>query len=418
MLIKGNFPVIVLLASLLGFTCQPGLRIFDGSAGQQDVSSNQYNIEWKIYHTGKDSSTCILKVPYIKPYFKGEESAGSANLMISFKVNSSEKESDLKKRDTLSLSAWFADNMEGVIYYWFNFSRPSKQASILDLNILGDSAVIIETLKIGINSFEQFTDQNFVIIPESNVPPVMDQYVTANTRIALIYNGEVRSFYIKVVLGGFEPVPPPHIFYDRDQYIWDHDTNFVSSIKDFIKIESDGFYQFRLDSNSTNSYYVVGLEEDYPRITQPRNRIRTLIYLMTTKEYGRVVNDQNHEERFNEFWFNIGGSQERAAVLSGHYLDRIENANRMYTTIMEGWKTDRGMIYIIFGNPDVIETPGQKLVWLYNNMEGNPVRFVFKKPKKPIHRSEYYLVRQETYREPWFEAVNNWRLGRVTNLNK
>jgi hypothetical protein len=53
------------------------------------------------------------------------------------------------------------------------------------------------------------------------------------------------------------------------------------------------------------------------------------------------------------------------------YYRRVAFANRSFTTFRDGWKTDRGMVYIILGPPDEIErrpfNRGNKpyVVWSY-----------------------------------------------------
>ena len=40
---------------------------------------------------------------------------------------------------------------------------------------------------------------------------------------------------------------------------------------------------------------------------------------------------------------------QKAKSLIAIYYNRIQNANLHFTTFKEGWKTDRGMIYVVFG---------------------------------------------------------------------
>ncbi|MFC2094114.1 GWxTD domain-containing protein [Bacteroidota bacterium] len=66
-----------------------------------------------------------------------------------------------------------------------------------------------------------------------------------------------------------------------------------------------------------------------------------------------------------------------------NYLRRIEESNNKYKTISkEGWKTDRGRAYLVYGQPsDIDRYPNQTdsrpyEIWYYNDIEGG-VEFIF-----------------------------------------
>jgi len=52
-----------------------------------------------------------------------------------------------------------------------------------------------------------------------------------------------------------------------------------------------------------------------------------------------------------------------------HYR-RIAYANQKFASKIEGWKTDRGRIYIMFGPPDEIEMHPDRASWLYRKIPG------------------------------------------------
>ena len=55
---------------------------------------------------------------------------------------------------------------------------------------------------------------------------------------------------------------------------------------------------------------------------------------------------------------------ERARSLIKTYYSRVEKANEMFTSHVEGWKTDRGMISIIFILQAMLENQNAE-VWYY-----------------------------------------------------
>ncbi len=86
----------------------------------------------------------------------------------------------------------------------------------------------------------------------------------------------------------------------------------------------------------------------------------------------------------HEFW-----SKRDEDLLTTHnekkveYFQRVAVANSQYKTgFREGWKTDRGRVYIIYGPPDEIERHANEIdvkpyeVWFYNSIQGG-VHFIF-----------------------------------------
>lgn len=94
------------------------------------------------------------------------------------------------------------------------------------------------------------------------------------------------------------------------------------------------------------------------------------------------------------------------------YLQRIEIANERYTHMGKiGWKTDRGRVYLLYGEPSEIERYPNQLetkpyeIWHYNSIEGG-VYFVF---ADLTGFSDYVLVhstkRGEISDEDWSRRI-------------
>ena len=87
--------------------------------------------------------------------------------------------------------------------------------------------------------------------------------------------------------------------------------------------------------------------------------IEQLRYFAKDDELDYMQEPENEEERrrrFEEFWErhnpNPGADSNPAMI---EYYNRVAYANQHYGHYIAGWKTDRGMIYIIYGAPDYID---------------------------------------------------------------
>jgi hypothetical protein len=85
---------------------------------------------------------------------------------------------------------------------------------------------------------------------------------------------------------------------------------------------------------------------------------------------------------------------------------------------VEGWKTDRGMIYLIFGAPQDVYKTAVSETWIYG-IQGTPnsVTFNFKKMDNKFSENDFFLTRSAYYKDPWYIAVGAWRDGRISTDN-
>ena len=135
-----------------------------------------------------------------------------------------------------------------------------------------------------------------------------------------------------------------------------------------------------------------------------------LRYLTTKKEFNELLLQKNKKIAVENFWIEIAGNQSRAKSLIRKYYNRVQEANRLFTSYLEGWKTDRGLIYIIFGPPNIVYRMSDYERWIYGEA-GNKLslKFDFVKVNNPFTDNDYSLVKSPDYKEKWYHAVNYWR---------
>ena len=101
-------------------------------------------------------------------------------------------------------------------------------------------------------------------------------------------------------------------------------------------------------------------------------------------KYEKLSTIDGKREFMFEFW---KAKDENAATGENEffrkYLQRIELCNDKYTSMgKQGWRTDRGRVYLLYGEPTEIERYPNQLetrpyeIWHYNELEGG-VYFVF-----------------------------------------
>ncbi len=167
-------------------------------------------------------------------------------------------------------------------------------------------------------------------------------------------------------------------------------------------------------SVSRQSYLCI-LGPDFPRLLTIPDLIEPLVYIATPAVYEELRDTGDTENQrllFERFWLRAGRSEVSARNLMKQYYTRVEEANLRFSAYKEGWKTDRGMIYVVFGPPGYIDYEFRKEIWVYDI----GIRFIFQRvtPFKPDEPFENYLLSRSTaYEYYWDRAVARWRSGDV-----
>ena len=91
------------------------------------------------------------------------------------------------------------------------------------------------------------------------------------------------------------------------------------------------------------------------------------------------------------------------------YFRKVELANLYFSSYKEGWKTDRGMIYLIYGVPDEVIKNGLNETW---NYKSNKQSFSFVKTGSVYDPDYFVLIRERRYTESWYTTVDLWRKSR------
>jgi|GEM_PF-900305 len=158
----------------------------------------------------------------------------------------------------------------------------------------------------------------------------------------------------------------------------------------------------------------------FPRPVTYAELIDAAVYIATNREMAVLRSARGPDEqrkRFEEFWLSLAGDPVKAAALIRTYYSRVEEANRLFTNIKEGWRTDRGMLYCVLGPPAEITNRLDNQSWYYD-LSGNAAEnlYVFKhvtRQAKGLTVEDYLLYRQSVYEMLWGRMIFKWRNGEI-----
>lgn len=181
-----------------------------------------------------------------------------------------------------------------------------------------------------------------------------------------------------------------------------------------VVFPTTGMYFIQTDTTSSNGLTFRSEKKPFPRQGRYEELIESLTYFSTRSEIDRLENAPDKKKAFDGYWIEITKSSERARKVIRSYYSRVNLANQVFTTYKQGWKTDKGMIYIIFGAPDEVLRNGDREEWIYERSTQLPrINFTFVKAKSIFTNEHYVLLRKSSYQQVWYKAIDLWRKGQM-----
>ncbi|GAB4125502.1 MAG: hypothetical protein OHK0045_09690 [Raineya sp.] len=201
------------------------------------------------------------------------------------------------------------------------------------------------------------------------------------------------------------------------------DTTYPIKSNEFISIAEKGLYLIRQD---TNAFYGIGLRVEpphYPAIRSKEQLPQALHYIAQKQEIQQIEKAEDLKKAIDRFWLSLfKGNVSRTREALKNYYTRVRNSNQWYASFKEGWKTDMGMIYIVFGEPDEIVWEKDSQKWIYRGNETqsyandkgrnfSKVIFTFYRRPNQFFEDYYVLLRYIEYENVWGSMVQAIRQG-------
>lgn len=275
-----------------------------------------------------------------------------------------------------------------------------------------------ETSYIDANKMDYLGAQNFIIRDASSGHIIFTPYIDTDIRVAIQCMHPAKKLYVRIYKNKFPIAAPPFTpdSYDSPQLYADSTFSIKGENGVFtLFLKSNAMYHIMVDSNDLEGLTLFRFNNSYPEITQAYQMVSPLRYISSNDEYQKFTSSKNPKQDIDNFWLTAsGGSKQRARELIRNYYNRIEDANRYFSSYQEGWKTDRGMIYLIFGPPSSIFRSSEGETWTYGQERNYmALSFNFVKMDNPFSDNDYALQRSANYRNLWYNAVDLWRDGRI-----
>jgi GWxTD domain-containing protein len=259
---------------------------------------------------------------------------------------------------------------------------------------------------------------NFYSVVERNWPlefilyesggPIFSNYINTGMTYRVADSKPGQKLYGYLYKGTFNAAAPPFAKSGSDDRFLKADSSFVISDGSFNP-KDQGLYLIQSDTTSANGLSVFAAPSPFPKYNTIQGLASPLIYLTTSDEQAKLMQVGNDKSGFDKIIVEMVGDAGRARTFMRSYYQRVENANKLFTGFKEGWKTDMGMIYMIFGVPSEVSRTTAYEIWYY---KGTGSKFIFSRSGSVFAPITYFLTRNEDYTQDWYSTIDLWRKSR------
>ncbi len=374
--------------------------------------------EMKIYHLSNDSSQLHLKSNSKNLLFSRGAIDGplTAHLSVQIIIKTYP---EIERIDTVSYDIT-GSSITGDfnIYHFKNFELAEKKNYVLEVFLKDRNRNTLYRQLINVNKTDAFISENFLVNPSDSEIPLFHNFL----RPSIDY--EIKSQRVDLTTLACRKkiadlsLPPPPYSSSKGELpdLKEYDLFSPLTTENTILLSDPEIGDILLSNvNSEGLTYLVR-PKNYPTISTVYEMVQPLRYISARKEFERLNNESSLKTGLDKFWLNCGDSKDRAKELISIYYSRVEEANVHFTSYKSGWRTDRGLIHVVFGAPSEVNREGETEVWLYGNKSDiGSVEFTFNFVANNISENHFELQRDAIYKSEWAKRVSAWRNGRIFN---
>ncbi len=298
-------------------------------------------------------------------------------------------------------------------YFKFDISN-SAHKKLLVIKILNKVTGNDFYFDINVDPEQKTTNSGIVMKRPERPYPFFRNYMNTNERFDLVNLKTADSTLFIYTYGSDFKVADPPFIQSGSTVIKSLSIDSLFSVQSraHITIPNPGLYFTQYDTTGVNGLAFRIENKPFPKQGTYEDLVKSLTYFTTRSEMVKLLDNPDKKKAFDSYWIEVTKSSERARKVIKEYYKRVLLANSIFTTYKQGWKTDKGMIYIIYGPPDEVLRDGSREEWIYERTNQLPrINFTFIKARSIFTNDHYVLLRRESYQQVWYKAIDLWRKG-------
>ncbi len=301
--------------------------------------------------------------------------------------------------------------------YYFKLQIPLETAEVVcEVRLENKSTKRIFAYDIPIESKHSIRYADFMVKDAKTGKPYFGNYLSKEKKVVLASeNGGIEKLYCFKYNFDFEAATPPMSLKASGRgKSMEIDSVFSVNTNDTISFAEKGLYFFQKDTTKIVGLSIKVTDKYYPKLAKVEDLIASTVYISTRLEIRKLTDAENKKKAMDRFWIKITNAKSRAKNIIRAYYGNVKRANDLFTNYKDGWKTDQGMIFTIFGLPHQVFRDGNAETWVYIKKEDRPkLKFIFIKEKNIFTKSHYKLKRDKSYEKYWYRTIDLWRKGRI-----
>lgn len=300
-------------------------------------------------------------------------------------------------------------SVDEIVCDSFYFELPERKDVIVEINVFDKNKHVYQNFSSFWERDAEFIPEDFLIVKGGFVP---------FGQVLLRKNAEQKNdFKLEVYQGIFLPAEPIFsINQTKKNLVIEPEIEFTGNLNDIVnlvnelKVESYcRLFPIEPSDKKSQRNFHFTIQSNSNNFT-----VAPLIYLLNR---GAGKNATVSMNDWTQFWFRASNNDAvKAERLINEFQRRIKYANDNFGSYKSGWQTDRGMMYILLGEPDRVQNDIRGEIWIYGFAEINNMQFVFQKTGLGINDNDYVLERGLYYREIWQTAILKWENGWINTF--
>ena len=377
-------------------------------------SSTTIHPKFMVFH--QDDSTSLLYMYIYTPelWYTQIYSQGTpeAKLKIQYKIMKSYGNDAIIDTATKIITIK-KNNLNSSLVTYLKLKPTSEKKYILQVFVKDLYRNTSFLTFIEVDNTNQNSAQNFILKYTDSNYPIFNDYISSKDEYNIEYLNTAGKIFVtrydldtSLARPPYSNNPKPYKF-RKDTFI---------KLKNYAHFKSvqDGIYFIQNNPKIDSGKTITNFGEHYPVVNTTQQMLEPLQYLTTSKEYKLMKQQPNKKIVVDEFWLSTAENINHSKELLRIFYSRVLYANIYFTTHKEGWKTDRGMIYVIFGPPEYVFKEDGKEKWSFQDTHTSKIfSFTFLKIENKFSDNNYILQRNVKYKKYWQNAVSYWRNGKI-----
>lgn len=416
------FSLLILIAFLLPscLSLRPVSNSISSPLTPYNPGKSIMNPQYVVYHSSATESVVFLKLLTSEVVFNqaNAQVKNQARLKVIYTLYSSLTNNEIAARDTQQ----FVIDRESVkdqIVASVKLSTEPGKTYLLDITLADEIRQSTVRSRMLVDRFRADNQQDWLVLSYPGNSVAFERFFYSGETFRLIKQSEkAERLYVSVFSPrNVLPLPPFSLEEQPDNVPLPDSTFYMAYSEQLMyKLGEQGIYVFHFKPE-IRGLCLTQFGDRYPQVTQPADMLPPLQYITSHEEYQKLLTNADLKIAVDEFWLDKGKTFGNARDLIRVYYNRVVFANLYFPSSKQGWKTDRGMIYLLFGPPLSVDRAETRESWLYEATEtGEKITFEFNLTDDYWTGYDFKLKRKEEFRPLWNRAVDSWRRGKIFSM--